>query len=174
MAKVSPSVGSKVMVRLALMAGMPEEDPSDSDMEEMRKARTDPVAMKELVDKKRKELGKKDSPSPSQMTVRTLQDQFFLYPRRRPARVDYVDLTAAGPTAPRDAMEASDDLPGASGVNFINVMVFTLGSTVQQPAVGHYPKWAQERFRLEQVQWFDEEPEDNQDIHVAFPVPDEQ
>ena len=152
--KVSVAVGDSIMVRLALLATMPQDakDLTTTEFAQVVAARNgDPAALDVLVKARTIE----GSPAP---TVEQLNDELFLYPRRRYATVTYVDKTT---------------VPGKSSITGkINVDVKTLGSTVMQPAVGHYPLWAQETFRLENLQFFDEEPKDAQDVHVAYPVPE--
>ena len=151
--KIGVAVGGKVMVRLALLAGMPEDDPNDEELSNVRLARTDPAAMDSL----RKEWvggGKNKAPA-RVLTSAEMSDRIFLYPRRREAHIDYVDVHDGN-------------------IKSINVTVKTVGSTVLQPAVGHYPEWAMQEFRLAGVPLYDEEPDDVQDQHVAYPVPEEE
>lgn len=164
--KASVAVGDVVMVRLALLVGMPayRADPTDEELVQMRAAHNgDTVAQKALLD------ARHTDPAMREVAALSLSEEYWLYPRRRKATVTYVDRSGGGidilPSGAPGAMK-----PTVTGS--INVEVKTVGSTVLQPSVGHWPKWAQETFRLDTLQWFDEEPADAQDRHVAYPVPD--
>lgn len=162
-------VGDVVEVRLALLPGMPEEDPSDEELAELRLARVDAAAMDSLVKKRRAAAGKKDDSIMAKLTSQSLSEQFWLYPRRRKATVMYVERSGGGvKVMPSGA--PGDLQPSTTGS--VNLEVKTVGSTVMQPAIGHYPFWAQETFRLEAVPFLDEEPKDAQDHHVCYPVPE--
>lgn len=165
MSKKGVGVGDVVMVRLARLPGMPEEDPTNDEMAQIRAAHEGDTAARDEILKARK----KTDPAMREAASIQLDEEFWLYPRRRQATVNYVDRTGGGTeTRPSGA-------PGPlkpTSTHSINVDVRTPGSTVLQPAVGHYPKWAQQTFRLTSVQFYDEEPEDAQDQHVAYPVPE--
>jgi len=162
--RVGVSVGDVVQVRLALLPGMSaENDPDAKEMTRANFARTDPGTMNEMLVEARKAQKNEG------LTLASLSEQLWLHPRRREARVTYADRSSSG------VKPLPSGAPGAassSSVGGLNLEVRTPGSTVMQPAIGHYPLWAQETFRLENVQWFDEEPEDAQDRHVAYPVPE--
>lgn len=166
MKKVTAAVGDVVMVRLALLPGMSDKEPSAAEIKKLRDAHGgDPVAREELIKERMKG---KDAPLEA-LAAQSISEEYWLHPRRRLARVTYVDSTGGGidilPSGAPGPMKAAT-------TNSINVEVKTVGSTVMQPAIGHYPKWAQETFRLDTVQFYDAEPEDAQDQHVAYPVPE--
>jgi len=140
------AVGSIVEVRLALLPGMSEKDPTDEQLTQLRQARGDPALQAKLFGDWRQE------PDSTTLTNSQLADRLFLYPRRREARITYVDVNAGQ-------------------INAVNLEVKTVGSTVLQQAVGHYPNWALETFRLENVAIFEQEPDGAHDIHVAYPTP---
>ena len=159
------AIGDVVMVRLALLPGMSEDEPSDEDMAELRLVRRGDVTATEKLLKVRRALTKNPA-----LTDESLSEEFWLHPRKRKASVQYVDRSGGG------AHIMPSGAPGAlkpTVTGSINVEVKTVGSTIMQPSIGHYPLWAQETFRLENVPFYDEEPEDHQGQHVAFPVPDE-
>lgn len=159
------AVGDVVMVRLALLDGMSEDEPSDDEMDQLRLVRSgDARATDKLLKARRASTKNPD------LTAETLSEEFWLHPRKRQASVQYVDRSGGGVEI-RPSGAPGKLKPATTGS--INVEVKTVGSTVMQPAIGHYPIWAQETFRLTSVPFYDEEPEDHQDQHVAFPVPDE-
>lgn len=143
------AVGAKVLVRLALLKGMSEEDADKSPEEvmQMRYALNDPGMMQKALDDARDQ---QDNPD---LTADQLTEQLFLYPRVRPATVAYVEVTEGK-------------------VQWVNLDVYTPGSTVLQGAIGQIPKFAQRHFRLDKVQMMTKEPEDGQFQHVAFWPPE--
>lgn len=165
--KATVGVGDVITVRLALLEGMTDKNPDPQELSQMRLARTDPTVMDDLLKQARKEQ-KNDA-----LTTAALSEQLWLYPRYRQARVLYVDRMGGGVSV------LPSGAPGEmkpSSIGSINLEVKTPGSTVMQPAVGHYPKWAQETFRLEGVAFYAEEPDDEsaQSQHVAFPTPEQE
>ncbi len=139
-------VGAKVLVRLALLKGMdPERDAEKSPEEvmQMRFALNDPGMMQQALDKAREDQENPD------LTTDQLTEQLHLYPRVRPATIAYVEVTEGKPL-------------------WVNLDVYTPGSTVLQAAIGQIPKYAQRHFRLDKVQMMTKEPEDGQFEHVAF------
>jgi hypothetical protein len=133
----------------------PEDaDKTPEDVMKMRFALNDPGMMQKALDEQR---DARDNPD---LNVDQLTAELWLYPRVRPATIAYVDLTEGRPS------------------NFVNLDVFTPGSSVIQGAVGKIPKWAQEHFRLDRVQFFTKEPgaddpeDGSQFQHVAFWPPE--
>ena len=147
------AVGERVLVRLALIKGMPAEDPSPEEIMRLKLGIHDPAMQQKMLDQARKD---QDNP---ELTTDQLTEQMHLYPRVRPATIAYVDRTE-----------------GAT--SFVNLDVYTPGSTVIQGAVGSIPKWAQRHFRLDRVQMFVKEPgkddpeDGSQYQHVAFWPPE--
>lgn len=142
-------VGERVLVRLALLPGMsPEDEPSPEEIMQMKLGLHDPAMQQKMLEDAREQ---RDNPD---LTTDQLTEQMHLYPRIRPAEIAYVDRGENGPTG------------------FVNLDVFTPGSTVLQPAVGRIPKWATQHFRLDNVQFFVKEPEEGHDKHVAFWAPE--
>jgi len=139
------AVGEKVLVRLALLPGMSEEDGDKSRQEvmELRYALNDPGMMQQALDKAREDQENPD------LTADQLTEQIHLFPRVRPATIAYVDRTEGN-------------------ISWVNLDVYTPGSTVLQGAIGQIPKYAQRHFRLDKVQMMTKEPEDGQYQHVAF------
>jgi len=139
------AVGEKVLVRLALLPGMSEEDGDKSPQEvmELRYALNDPGMMQQALDKAREDQENPD------LTADQLTEQIHLFPRVRPATIAYVDRTEGN-------------------ISWVNLDVYTPGSTVLQGAIGQIPKYAQRHFRLDKVQMMTKEPEDGQYQHVAF------
>jgi len=139
------AVGEKVLVRLALLPGMSEEDGDKSPQEvmELHYALNDPGMMQQALDKAREDQENPD------LTADQLTEQIHLFPRVRPATIAYVDRTEGN-------------------ISWVNLDVYTPGSTVLQGAIGQIPKYAQRHFRLDKVQMMTKEPEDGQYQHVAF------
>jgi len=155
------AVGEKVLVRLALLPGMSEEDGDKSRQEvmELRYALNDPGMMQQALDKAREDQENPDLTA-DQLTEQIhlfprvdllgqLIEQIHLFPRVRPATIAYVDRTEGN-------------------ISWVNLDVYTPGSTVLQGAIGQIPKYAQRHFRLDKVQMMTKEPEDGQYQHVAF------
>lgn len=149
--------GEKVMVRLALMPGMdPQEfmDLTPEDVLQKKMALQEPGMMQKALDEVREQ---RDNPD---FNVDQLTAELWLFPRVRPATVAYVDRTEGRPS------------------QYVNLDVFTPGSPVLQGAVGKIPKWAQQHFRLDRVQFFVKEPgkDDPEDgshfQNVAFWAPE--
>jgi hypothetical protein len=128
---------------------MSEEDGNKSPEEvmQMRFALNDPGMMQKALDDARDQQENPD------LTADQLTEQIHLFPRVRPARVAYVEVTEGK-------------------VQWVNLDVFTPGSTVLQGAIGQIPKFAQRHFRLDKVQVMTKEPEDGQYQHVAFWPPE--
>lgn len=152
------SAGDKVLVRLALLPGMKVEDePTPEKIMQMKLGLTDAAMMGKMLNDLREQ---RDNPD---LTANQLHEELYLYPRIRPATVSYVDRTE-----------------GRMGT--ISLDVQTPGSTHLQGAVGRIPKYAQQNFRLENVQFYTKEPgkDDPEDgshfQHVAFwaPEPEEE
>lgn len=146
--KANFSTGSKVMVRLALLSGMPAQEPTAAELSQFRAARTDPALQDKLFGDWRT-----NDPAVAKLTPEQLSARLHLYPRRRSAEVKYA--------------ETND-----GNVVSVNLEVKTPGSTVNQQSIGRWPNWALETFRLSNVAVFDKEPEEHQDIDVAYPIPE--
>lgn len=149
------AVGEKVLVRLALLSHMKadEADKSPEEIFRMRMALNDPGMLEKSLSEAR------DARENPDITADQLTEELYLYPRTRPATISYVDRTE-------------------KGMNFVNLDVFTPGSSVTQGAVGKIPKYAQQHFRLDHVQVFIKEPgasdpeDGSQYQHVAFWPPE--
>lgn len=152
MKRIGVMAGDIIMVRLALLPGMPETDPTPEELFKARATLADPSMRQTVLDAAR------ENQKNAGLTAAQLEAQFSLYPRMREATVTFVDRTTG--------------LPGQteSAVHSINVEV--RNPVVAQAYQGVAPLWAQPTFRLTSVPWHDEEPEDHQDQHVAFPVPE--
>ena len=160
------AVGDVVMVRLALLPGMSPDEPTDSELEQLRLVRDGDAKATDTLLKARRLSTKNPA-----LTSESLSEEFWLHPRTRKASVTYVDRSGGGMDV-KPSGAPGPLKPTVTGS--INLDVRTVGSTVMQPAIGHYPKWAQELFRLTNVPFYDEEPDDHQEMDVAFPVPDDE
>ncbi len=143
------AVGEKVLVRLALLPGMKEEDePEPEEIMKMKLGLRDPAMLQQMLE------GARESQENPDLTADALTEQIALYPRIRPATIAYVDRTE-GPTG------------------FVNLDVFTPGSYELQPAIGKIPKYATQHFRLDHVQFMTREPEEGgHEQHIAFWPPE--
>lgn len=156
----TPSIGSDVLVRLALLPGMePEDEPkSAEDVMRLKMALNDPAMLQEMLEKGDPALMRNRAEQNDQvktLNVDQLTARIYLYPRVRPAKVSFVDRT------------------DGKGGDFVNLDVFTPGSPVLQSAIGKIPQYAQQHFRLERVRFMTREPEDGHDQNVAFWAPEE-
>lgn len=146
----SVAPGDKVLVRLALLSGMdPDFNPSAEEVLRMKLSLNDAMMMNKMVADQRKQ---RDDPY---LTSDKLAQELYLFPRVREATVAYVDRLEGKPTG------------------FVNLDVFTPGSPIVQGQVGKIPKFAQQHFRLDRVQFFPREPDGGHDQDVCFWAPEE-